>query len=108
MKNMKQDVFNTILKIAEETGGTKAPKDIDFDTNISTVYYYMYLDSLDAIEIIMKLEKHYGISIPDTATESYTNKTFDEFCGFICSLIAPQKQKMSFFQKIKQHFQNTK
>ncbi len=107
----QQDIFNTILKIAEETGGTKAPKDIDFNTNISTAYYYMYLDSLDTIEIIMKLEKHYGISIPDAVTDVYTNKTFGEFCNLVCRCINSQKQpkqSVSLFQKIKQHFQRTK
>ena len=107
----QQDIFNTFLKILEGTSEIQVPNDIDFDTNIATAYYYMSLDSLDAVEIIMKLEKHYGISIPDTAADVYTNKTFGEFCNLVYRCINSQKQpkqSVSLFQKIKQHFQRTK
>lgn len=109
MKDLKQDAFNTILKIAEEHSGVPVPKHVDFNTRIRETYFDMQMDSLDEIEIIMKLEKHYGISFRDDDLKAYTDKTFGEFCDFVCSYInIPQRQQVSLLKKIKQHFQRTK
>lgn len=111
MKNLKQDVFNTIIKIAEKISGKQTPEDTNFDTPISTIYYDLYLDSLDEIEIVMKTEKYYGIIIKDNDVTKYRNKTLGEFCDLVCTYINQQKmsqEKTNIFQKIKQHFQHTK
>ena len=111
MKNLKQDVFDTILKIAENISGTPVPKHVNFNTRVRETYYDLYLDSLDEIEIIMKLEKHYGIIIPDNDLPRYTDVTFGELCDRVCSYINQQKtpkRSISLFQKIKQHFQLSK
>lgn len=108
MKNMKQDVFNTIFNIIHDTIGEDKPKDANLNSSVSKVYYSMNMDSLDEIEIVMKLEQHYGISIPDEEVTKYKDKTFDDFCGFVCSLITAQQQPVSLYHKIKQIFQHIK
>jgi acyl carrier protein len=109
MQYTKQDVFNTLLKIAQDTAGTPAPKYANLNSSIQEIYYDMYMDSLDEIEIVMKLEKHYGITIPDGELMKYRNKNFDDFCGYICSLVNnPQKQPVSLASKIKSFFQHQK
>lgn len=108
MKDFKQDVFNTVLKIAEEHSGLSVPKHVDFNTRIRETYFDMQMDSLDEIEIIMKLEKHYKINFKDDDLKAYTDKTFGEFCDLVCLYINSQKQPLSLFQKTKQYFQRTK
>lgn len=108
MKTTKQDVLKTILNIAHDITGADIPQYINLDSRVSEVYFDMYMDSLDEIETVMKLEKHYGISIPDEEVTKYRDKTFDDFCGFVCSLITAQQQPVSLYHKIKQIFQHIK
>ena len=108
MEIKKQDVFKTILDIAHDIAGKDIPKNVNLGSSVSEFYYDMYMDSLDEIEIVMKIEKHYGINIPDDKVVAYRHKTFDDVCGFICTLINQQKQPVSLSHKIKQLFQRTK
>ena len=113
MKYTKQDVFNTILKVAQGITGTPAPKYANLNSSIREIYYDMQMDSLDEIEMIMKIEKHYRITIPDEEVIKYRDKTLDEFCGFICTVIKSQHQnielrKQALSSKLERLFQRTK
>ncbi len=108
MSYTKQDILKTILNIAHDITGTDIPKYVNLNSSIREIYYGMYMDSLDEIETVMKLEKHYGINIPDEEVTKYIDKTFDEFCGYICLLINTKKQPVSLAQKIKHFFQHQK
>ena len=73
----------------------------------------MQMDSLDEIEMIMKIETHYGIIIPNEEVIKYRDKTLDEFCGFICTVIKSQHQnielrKQALSSKLERLFQRTK
>ena len=59
MKKNYPNINITLLKIVKVYS-----QDIDFDSNL-----YEYLYSLDFVELIMELEKEFGISIPDDHAE---------------------------------------
>lgn len=66
--------------------GLAASEPIDPNENIQHKYQY---DSLDAVELIMKCEKEYSITIPDSV--SATLFTINEFADVIEKQIAIDK-----------------
>ena len=110
MDKQKQDILNKVMEIVKDKcgngydiNGNKLPE-IRPDTTISTIYG---LDSLDEIEIIIEVEKLYGISI--TTEELRDNiKTIDDCCDIIIKKLPQKEVKQPLFYRIKQHFQRTK
>lgn len=113
MQVKKEDVLKTLLNTAHDLTDLDIPQYINLDSRVSQVYFDMQMDSLDEIEMIMKIEKHYRITIPDEEVIKYRDKTLDEFCGFICTVIKSQHQnielrKQALSSKLKRLFQRTK
>ena len=65
MKNIEQDVFNTIIKITSDMSDQDSSKKININTSISDAYNLLPLDSLDVVEFVMEVEKEFNITIPD-------------------------------------------
>lgn len=107
MKNVEQDIFNTIVKITSDISDQDTSKKININTRISDVYNLLPLDSLDIVEVIIRLEKHYGISIPDDKIQTEV-KTFNNLCNLAAFCINQKKQENSLGYHIKQRFQKTK
>jgi acyl carrier protein len=51
--------------------------------NEENLFYDLQLDSLDAVELIMKLENEFGIGIPDEDAEDLENKTIGDIINYI-------------------------
>ena len=105
----KQDILKTIIEIAKDKvdceydlHGNKIEVNPSLNSPILDTYKQIGLDSLDEIEIIMELEKHYGISILDDDIRENI-KTFDD----LCNIIIKQKPKTLNY-RIKQNIQPTR
>ena len=106
MKNLKQDVFNTIIKIMDDIADEDAARKININMPVSVAYDRLSLDSLDVIEVIVRLEKHYGISIRDDKLQKNV-KTFNDLCGLVVECII-EKHKSTLLYRVKQMFQKTR
>jgi acyl carrier protein len=51
--------------------------------NEGTLFYDLQLDSMDAVELIMKLENEFGIGIPDEDAKGIENKTIGDMVNYI-------------------------
>jgi acyl carrier protein len=51
--------------------------------NEENFFYDLHLDSLDAVELIMKLENEFGIGIPNEDAEDLEKKTIGDIINFI-------------------------
>jgi acyl carrier protein len=54
-------------------------------------FYDLHLDSLDAVELIMKLENEFGIGIPNGDAEDLEKKTIGDIINYI-------------YEKVKNHY----
>ena len=100
MKNIKQEVFKTLIEIIDDIADEEVATKININTPIVVAYDRLPLDSLDVIEVIVRLEKHYGISIRDDKLQKNV-KTFNELCDLAVEGII-EKQKASLFYRAKQ------
>jgi acyl carrier protein len=48
-----------------------------------TFFNDLNLDSLDAVDLIMKIENEFGIGIPDEDAKGIENKTIGDFVNYI-------------------------
>ena len=48
----------------------------------------MGFDSMDGVELVMELEKEFGIGIPDDDTEGITYKPIGSIIDYMCKLIS--------------------
>jgi acyl carrier protein len=51
--------------------------------NEENFFYDLHLDSLDAVELIMKLENEFGIGIPNEDAEDLEKKTIGDIINYI-------------------------
>jgi acyl carrier protein len=51
--------------------------------NEENFFYDLYLDSLAAVELIMKLENEFGIGIPNEDAEDLEKKTIGDIINYI-------------------------
>jgi len=50
--------------------------------NEETLFYDLHLDSMDAVDLIMKLENEFGIGIPDEDAEDLEKKTIGDIINY--------------------------
>ena len=53
------------------------------EINEENFFYDLHLDSLDAVELIMKLENEFGIGIPNEDAEDLEKKTIGDIINYI-------------------------
>jgi acyl carrier protein len=51
--------------------------------NEKTFFYDLHLDSLDAVDLIMKLENEFGLGIPNEDAEDLEKKTIGDIINYI-------------------------
>jgi acyl carrier protein len=51
--------------------------------NEENFFYDLHLDSLDAVDLIMKLENEFGIGIPNEDAEDLEKKTIGDIINYI-------------------------
>jgi acyl carrier protein len=51
--------------------------------NEETLFYDLHLDSLDAVDLIMKIENEFGIGIPNEDAEDLEKKTIGDIINYI-------------------------
>jgi acyl carrier protein len=51
--------------------------------NEETFFYDLHLDSLDAVDLIMKLENEFGIGIPNEDAEDLEKKTLGDIINYV-------------------------
>ena len=79
-KISKDEVFIVVRDlVAAKTSAT--PEEITMESGAADVG----LDSLDNVELVMDLEKHFGIDIPDTEAEKFVN--FGIICDYIVNAL---------------------
>jgi acyl carrier protein len=61
--------------------------------NEDNSFYDLHLDSLDAVDLIMKIENEFGIGIPDEDAKGIENKTIGDLVNYI-------------YEKVKNHDSN--
>ena len=75
------DVKNEILRIIEEDMGIEKKAD-GFDVNADMYEMDPYLDSLDVVTLIMRIEGKMGIEIEDSAASKF--RTLDDIIKYAC------------------------
>jgi acyl carrier protein len=51
--------------------------------NEETLFYDLRFDSMDAVDLIMKLENEFGIGIPDEDAEDLEKKTIGDIINYL-------------------------
>ena len=72
-------MIKEIVKIVIEVANCEE-KEVNENTRLSDIDY---LDSLDHVEIFVKIERHYGILIPDDECEKLSRKTIKEIADHV-------------------------
>ncbi len=106
MEYNNKEIFNTAKKIVADMQDLKEES---ITEDACSFYWDLDLDSLGKYEFLMKMEKHYKVSVETKDVEIFEqSKTLKEFCDIFCDYLNPKEidSKNDVFKILDEHLKD--